>query len=211
MVTLSYSTISQCLQPQNSHNYMNKLMDIKIPDNDFFIKGREVEKTISDHVSGKKLNDNLSHIPHKFSIVQEQDFDPRCKRFVPIDNNYQLFALLDGHEPKDKRFLEIKSANSKMWSIGKWMDSYQRKLYAYAYPEYTSSIIITALMDQNRWKMEQPKVYEIPSSKQDIIDAEKYITNAIKTIEARDFTGGLVDGRCIDKYCYYGKNCYYKQ
>lgn len=209
-ITLSYSTITNCLQTKNSHNFVNKRAGMKVPDNEFFRKGHEIEKIISDHVSGKQLHENLAHIKHVFPIVQEEDFDPRCKRFVDINDKYQLFALLDGHNPDTKTFLEVKSANSKMWSLGKWLSSYQRKLYVLAYPEYTNSIIITALMDTEKWKYEQPKVYKIPSTEQDKIDAIKFLTDAITVIESKDFTGGLTEGKCLDSFCYYGVNCMFK-
>lgn len=209
-ITLSYSTINNCLQPENSHNWLNKQMGMKVPDNIYFEGGRRTEKIITAHISGKLIREDLAHIKTRCSIVAEVEFDPRCKRFMSINDKYQLFALLDAHEPTTKTLVDVKSGNGKMWSVGQWARSYQRKLYALAYPEYDRSVVITALMDDTRWKLEPPKEFNVPSTPKDKEEALEYLHKAIKTIEAGDFTGGLTDGKCLNSFCYYKENCQFK-
>lgn len=236
MITLSYSTINNCLLPSNSHNWANKINGAKVPENPYFFNGHRLHKIIQEHLSGQTPNEFLKHIPYTFPLVEEQDRDLRCRfKFVikssedeqmtllnstelevgisyivpNIKKSYEIVGYMDAQDPENLRFGEIKTG-SKMWSLGQFLNSYQRKTYALAKPEYTESILITAL-NETEWATTPPKVFKIPLTQQDRQDALKWIVEAIKLLESGDYTGGLDEnGKCANRFCYYGVNCQFK-
>ncbi len=74
---LSYSTIK--LLYDHPHCWLNKQMGIKAEEKPWMTEGREAHAIIQAHVSGKKPDERLKHIDFHFPIVEERDFDPRCK------------------------------------------------------------------------------------------------------------------------------------
>lgn len=206
MIILSFSTINMLYTA--SHNWINKQMGLKPEDRPYFKRGRAAHRIIQDHVSGVRLDDRLAHINYKFPIVETVDFDPKCKIFVPVDKNYAVRGYVDGHDPVNRRFLEIKTG---VWSIGKYQNSFQRKIYSLGLPSYTESIMVTGEWDPNAWKMAPPKVYIVPSTPKDRQEAMDWIIGGINIIEKGDFSGGLdAGGVCTNPYCYYGVNCHFK-
>ena len=209
MIKLSFSTINSCLQPENSHNWANKTMGAKVPDNEFFKNGHRLHKIIQEHISGKTPNDFLKHIPYTFPVVEEVDFDKRCEFTIKISEKYGVRGFIDAQDPDNKRFCEIKTGNT-LWSLGKFQQSYQRKVYALAKPDYTESILITALND-TEWPTQPPKLYKVPLTQKDRDEALAWIEKAIKVLESGDYTGGLdEEGKCTNRYCMYGANCQFK-
>jgi len=210
MITLSYSTINYCLQPENSHNWLNKMMGAKVPDNEFFRNGKRLHEIIQGHLSGKKTDPRLAGINYKFPIVEEVDFDKRCEFTLKINDKYAIRGFVDAKDPENKRLGEIKSAG-KMWTVGDFHRSMQRKVYALAFPDYKELVGITALSDDTQWPTIPPKVYPIPLTQKDRDDALKWILEAIERIEKKEFDGGLDENKkCIMRFCNFGINCQFK-
>lgn len=210
MITLSYSTINYCLQPENSHNWLNKMMGAKVPDNEFFRNGHRLHEIIQGHLSGKKPDSRLEHINYKFPIVEEVDFDKRCEFTFQVNEKYQIRGFFDALDPENKRLGEIKTAG-KMWTVGQFQSSMQRKIYALAKPDFTELVGITALSDDSQWPTTPPKVYPIPLTERDRKEALEWIMKAIQTIEKGEFNGGLDEnGKCVMRFCNFGENCQFK-
>lgn len=210
-LTLSYSTINNCLQPTNSHNWINKQMGLKPEERPEWKLGTEGHRIIQQHLCGKVLHPALSNIKYTFPIVEEEDFDPRTKIVIKISESIEVIGFIDAIDPDGKRIGEIK-LSSTPWMPKKYIDSYQRRIYALAFPEFTEAILFTGYKEPERWDKSPLKVYPIPLSDQDRKEAEAYIMDAVKLIEAGDFSGGLdSDGVCRNRYCYYGCNCSFKE
>ncbi len=210
---LSYSTINMVYEA--SHNWLNKQMGLKPEDHDYYHQGKEGHRIIQDHVSGKKPDERLTHIKFSFPIVEEVDFDARCKFEVPFEaeglkNEYSIIGFVDGKNLEEKRILEIK-VSSVPWSVLKFQQSLQRKLYAMSLIDMVETIGITAVRNPDNWKLDQPKLYKIPNTDKDRQEARDWIIGGIKIIESGDFKGGLDEnGKCTDPRCYYGVNCQFK-
>ncbi len=203
---LSYSTINMVLE--HPHCWLNKMMGFKPEEKPWMTEGREAHAIIQAHVSGKKLDDRLAYIGFHFPIVEETDFDPKCKFSFQFEG-WEIIGFFDGLDPANKRFLEIKTS-TEPWPISKYQQSYQRRLYSLARPEFTESILITGKRGPNTWKINQPKVYSLPLTDQDREEARVWLKKGIDFINAGDFTSDLVDGKCVDPRCYYGANCQFK-
>ena len=210
-MTLSYSTINYCLQPENSHNWINKMLGLKVPDNEFFRNGHRLHDIIQKHLSGKTIDYRLKHISYSFPIVEEVNFDKRCEFTHKLSDKYSIRGFVDAKDPDNFRLGEIKTA-SKMWTVGDFQRSIQRKIYALAHPEYKEMIGITALSDDSQWVSSPPKVYPIPLTNRDRKEAEKWINDAIELLEKGVFTGGLDEnGVCNMRFCSYAENCSFKK
>ena len=213
IITLSYSTINGCLQPHNSHNWLNKMYGLKSEDKAIYHEGKLAHDTIQGHVSGKRPHPDLVHIEYTFPIVEEVDFDRRCKFEFPVlhrDNNYNMIGFFDGLDKANGRYLEIKSSSSP-WSLQKFQSLIQRKIYALSDPLLKEAICISATRDIEAWKMSPPKVFVVPVTEQDRKDAMKWILEGIKVLESGKYDGGLDEnGKCVDRWCYFGVNCQFK-
>jgi len=217
VITLSYSTINMLYKA--SHNYLNKMMGLQPEEREEWKQGKEAHAIIQAHVSGKKIDDRLSHIKYIFPIVEEKDFDERCKFEIPIKfgvndkvvNSYKVIGYFDGLDIENHRFLEIK-ASDPVWSLIKFQNSIQRKLYAFANAQITEAVLITCSKYPDRWSQEPPKVFSVPLTPQDKSEAVKWLLGGIQIIESGKFDGGLDEnGICRDKFCYFGNNCSFKK
>lgn len=210
MIQLSYSTINSCLQPDNSHNWLNKVMGLKPEVRDYWTAGKKAHAIIQKHISGEEEHPALGHITDRFPITERVDFDPRCKfDFMIEGGKYNVIGFYDGLDPKNGRFLEIKTSSTP-WSIGKFKNSAQRKLYALANPKLTESVLIACRKDPELWELEKPKRFKVPITPEDRSEALAWIMAGIKVLESGDFTGGLEDGVCRNPWCYFGCNCSFK-
>jgi hypothetical protein len=213
MILLSFSTLNMVYTA--SHNWLNKQMGIKPEERPEWREGKLAHDLIQKHVSGKQAHPYLTHIKLQFPIVEECDLDPRCRFEFPIDSTgykykYGMIGFFDGINEEENRMLEIK-ASFAPWSIGKFHKLMQRKVYALAKPLVTEMICVTGLRNPDLWKDTPPKVYRIPMTEADREEAIDWIYGGIQIIESGDYTGGLVDGRCENPYCYFGKNCQFKE
>ncbi len=207
-IKLSYSTINMLYK--SSHNWVNKMCGIDIPQREEWENGHRLHRIIQDHLSGKIPDVRLKHLNLTFPIVEEKDFDERCKIFFKINDKYAIRGFLDGLNPENKCFLEIKTGNP-MWSINKFAQSMQRKIYALGKPDFIESYLITAFNDETQWNVFRPKVYKMTLTQKDREEAMEWILGGIEIIEKGDFKGGLDEnGKCVDKWCYYGENCQFK-
>jgi len=212
----SFSTLNNLMKC--SHSWINKTMGIKVPHRDYFDKGKEGHRVIQDHVSGRKKDERIAWLTEEFPIVEKRDFDPDCKFDISI-GGYSIIGFLDLQDPAKKRYGEIKLSGVP-WSLGKYKDSIQRKIYSLAFPQYKTGMLITGPFDPNQWKqrevegekMSDLKVMEWPLTEQDRKEATEWIKKGLAIFEAGDFNGGLDPdtGRCIDRGCPYMENCHFK-
>ncbi len=211
MIKLSYSTIN--LVYQHPHNYINKVMGIKQPPTDFFDNGKRLHKIIQRHVSGVEKHKYLEHLTLGFPIVETKEFDPKCEIGFKISDKYWMRGYFDGIDPKNGRTLEIKTGN-KMWSIGEFNKSVQRKIYCIALPHIKENVLVTAVKDDTTWEFNKPKEFSIPVKKEDKEIAMEWILKGIERIENigywKDKELEETNGVCVDRFCYWGNNCSFK-
>lgn len=206
MIQLSYSSLN--ILHTCPHNWLNKQMGIPQPEKPEWAQGKKVHQIIQAHVSGKKQHKDLKHIKFRFPVVEEKDFDDRCRFEFDFGKGF-VIGFMDGIDEKSKRFLEIKSADPQ-WSLGKFQKSMQRKLYAHARPEFTEAILITCSKNIDSWMRNPPKVYKVPLTEQDRKDAFEWILAGFEILESGNFTTDLVDGKCLDPRCWWGASCQFK-
>lgn len=205
MIRLSYTSLNNL---HNGHEWLNKQMGIPLPDYPFLREGKEAHRIIQDHVSGKKKDKRLKHIEIEFPIVEEKDFDERCKFSFNIESQtgkYEIIGFIDGLDKKNKRFLEIKTSG-KAWSMKKFRDSTQRKLYALADPTFKDAYIITGNKDPEAWDKDPLKLYSVSVTADDRAYAIDWILKGIEILEEGDFSGGLKDGKCTG--CFWNMDRY---
>lgn len=208
MITLSYSTLF--MLHGDSHNWINKQMGIKQEERDYFERGKAAHALIQAHVSGEKKLEELAHIERSFPVVEKKDFDPATKfEFSPKDG-YTIVGWADGLNRDEESILEIKTSSTLLWTIGKFKQSMQRKIYSIGFPWSKRAILITCKNQLIDGKLQKPKVMELEQTDQDKKEAFEWIEAGIKILENGPFDGGLVDGKCINKWCTYGKNCHFK-
>jgi hypothetical protein len=203
MIKLSYSSISNLY---NGHEWLNKQLGIPVPDYPFLKEGKEAHRIIQDHVSGKIKNEFLKHIEINFPIVEEKDFDERCKFTIPIGDKYLVSGFIDGIDIKNDRFLEIKTS-SKPWSMTQFRDAMQRKIYALSNPKFKEAYIITGSKNPSVWEKEPPKIYSLSLTQKDRDEALDWIRGGILILESGKFTGGLDEnGKCTG--CFWNMDRY---
>lgn len=192
------------------------MMGLKPEVRDYWTAGKEAHAIIQAHVSNKKKHPFLNHIELTFPIVEEKDFDERCKFNFPVKvgtnkgvNEYNMIGFYDGLDFENKRFLEIKSSDP-LWSVGKFQKAMQRKVYSLANPKLKEAILITCSKKIENWEKAPPKVFKVPLTEQDRREATSWIASAIQLLMSGDFTGGLEDGVCRDRWCYFGNACSFK-
>jgi len=183
-------------------------MGYEQPDNIYFQEGKICHRIIQDHVARIKTDKALKHILVHFPIVEVVDFDPQCKFSFKVGDHI-FRGFYDGLDWKNKRFLEIKSS-STLWTVGKFQQAIQRKIYALANPILEEAYLITCSRKPSDWTTQLPKVFKVPLTNQDREEALTWIKDSIKMIEAGEFTSDLVDGKCVDPRCYWGANCQFK-
>jgi len=203
-------------------------MGLKPEERVWWSQGKKAHAIIQAHVSGKTTDPRLAHIKFTFPIVEERDFDKRCKfdfdvrgcltvhtpktledeKFL-MRGEYNLIGFYDGLDYKNNRFLEIKSSDP-LWSVGKFQKAMQRKIYALADPLLSEAILITCSKNPDNWVKQPAKIFKVPLTDQDREEASDWITKAIELLEKGNFTGGLEDSVCTDPYCYFGCNCSFK-
>lgn len=203
----SYSTINMFYT--NSHCWINKQSGVKQEDKSYFSEGKIAHSIIQAHVSGRKYDERISYLDCKFPITERYDFDPLCKFSFEIDG-YEIVGFWDGKNIEEKRSLEIKTS-SKPWTLKKFMDSNQRKIYSLADEKIEEALLITGSRNPDDWATFKLRQFAVKLTDRDRFEAEAWIRGGIAIFEAGDFTGGLTDGVCLDPYCPYGKNCIFKQ
>lgn len=229
-VTLSYSTINNCLQPHNSHCWLNKQMGIKVPDRGYFTEGKKCHRIMQEHVSRRRVDDRLLYFMQKFEVVEEKDFDEKThftfdvaekyreifkdedEKTVPFiaENKYLLHGYYDGRNEEFTDMLEGKFSSTP-WSIGQYQKSIQRKIYGLSEPRFQRAWLFTGLRDSDMWSRVKPRVFPIDFTDQDKQEAIEWIIKGIQVLEKGDFSGGLdSDGHCNDHQCLYAENCHFR-
>lgn len=219
MISLSYSSLN--MLHEASHQWVNKQMGIRVPDYPFLTEGNEAHRIIQQHVSGKKKHPLLEHIKYIFPVVEPDidDSDPSywdlkepCKfefraNSPEVTGNYVIKGYYDGIDRDNGRILEIKSSRT-LWSLSKFRNAMQRKLYGLSNSKLNEAVLITCARNVEDWNTQPPKVYSVPYTEKDRQEAVDWIVAGIKIIESGDFTGGLDEnGKCLG--CFYGNNCHF--
>lgn len=197
-----------------SHCWINKMMGIKAEQTTSMTEGKDGHKILQGHLSGQKKDDRLKWLEENFPIVETRDFDPLCKFDITVEG-YSVIGYLDAQDPDRKRFGEIK-LSSTPWSLKKFQDSPQRKIYSLAFPQYETAVLFTGSKNPDEWcKSDGSKgqmfVFDVPCTQRDRDEAEQWIKEALKIFMDGDFNGGLdQEGRCVERYCPWGNNCHFK-
>lgn len=214
MLQLSFSSLN--ILHTCPHNWLNKQMHIPQLEKKEWAEGKHCHNLMQDHVSGKKLHPYLKHIKHTFPIVEQVDFDPRCKfdlifRMDAID--YRIIGFYDGRNEDSSKLLEGKFS-FQPWSLSKFQKSMQRKLYAWSNPNFNEAILITGKRDPKLWKKEPPKVYKVPMTDKDRDEAVVWMREGIHIFKSGNFTSDLeiINGKptCTDNWCWWGSSCSFK-
>ena len=211
MITLSFTSISGL--HEHPHYWLNKMMGAKMPEWDFFKRGKECHRIMQDHVSGRVPNKGLEWFQYKFPLVEEVDYDPKMNFRIKINEKYEVQGFLDGLNEEELSMLEGKFG--EIWSLGKYQRSFQRKIYSLLRPDIKVQRILTGVSFPEQWPFKQPKTYTIEPTQADRDEAMAYILEGIRILESGEFYGDLVksdDGEyhCNDPRCLYGKNCLFK-
>lgn len=183
------------------------MMNIPQPEKIEWEEGKICHRIIQDHVSRIKVDDRLKHILITFPVVETVDFDKNCYFEFPM-GDYLIRGYYDGLDIENGRFLEIKSGSS--WSFSKYQKSFQRKLYALSNPNFKEAYLITCPRSPEEWNKNPPKTFKLPCTEEDRAEAKQWILDGIKILEAGDFKTDLVNGKCEDRYCFWGNQCLFK-
>lgn len=206
MIKLSYTTLNYL---HNGHEFLNAQMKIPVPLYDFLQQGKEGHRLIQAHLSGEKEHPYLKDLKVRFPITEREDFDERCKFSFLMETQigkYEIFGFVDGLDRENKRLLEIKLSNTG-WTMSKFRDAMQRKLYALAYPDYGEQIIVTGSKHPEKWESNPPKLYSLKVSDKDLMDARGWIIKGIEILESGNFKGGLDEnGKCTG--CFWNMDRY---
>lgn len=220
--TLSFSTINNCLQPENSHNWLNKQMGAEVPFQHYFEEGKICHRIIQDHVAGIKEDDRLSHIPLQFDVVEIDDKDTRTEftfninekyeeltgKPCPLSKQYNFHGFFDGRDIDWTKMLEIKSS-STLWSVGKFLKAMQRKCYSIV-DTVVEAYLITCPRDPKLWSRVKPKYFKVPITHADRVEGIEWIVAGAMVLDKGEFHGGLEDGVCTMARCPYGRNCNFR-
>lgn len=207
-VTVSYSSIQA--YNEYSHTWINKMNGLKTKDLPIFQEGTRVERIILDHVSGRKPDERIVAAGIKlpeFEVVQKKEFDPDTKKFVPLNDKYQLFVQLDGISYKNKSFLDVKaSSKNTRWGMTKLRESNQFRLYSWAYPDLPEGYVINADRDVDNpdW-VKSIRVFKHSFTKEEQEQALAWVWEFIKNIEAGNFdlTPNTDYKKCLYESCPY--------
>ena len=200
MTKLSFSTLSELYNCRMS--WLNKLMGLPKHEPHYFEEGRLAHRVIQDHMSGKKkdsrlLRDGVDILP-EFSIVEEEDFDPRLKFESPITwrdlPSYYLFGYMDGKNKDSGRILEIKTSNTP-WSPKRFEDSMQWRFYALCNDWVREIYLVTCTRGLANLKVMHREV-----TPADLEQARAWVDGAISIIESGNFNPP--EGETC-KSCYY--------
>lgn len=210
-VWLSFSTINMLYNC--SHGWINKVLKREVEDKTYFQEGREAHRLIQDHVSGIKKTHYLTGWREEiyFPIVEQKQFDDNLRFRFDIDDTYGVTGFADGLNPDLLRVGEIKTS-SVIWSVKKYAESMQRKVYAVGFPSYKEGLLITCSRNPRDWFLKPPRTALVPFTDRDREEALAWIKGGIAIIKNGNFKGGLdSDGYCNDWNCLYGKNCFFRR
>lgn len=180
-------------------------MGIPVPDYPFLAEGRDGHRIIQEHIARIKKHDYLKGLGVEFPIVEEKDFDERCK-FSFLVGECEIIGFYDGRNGGFSRTVEIK-LSSVPWSMLKFKKDMQRKLYALSDERIKEQFLITGHRDIEKWNDDPPKIYSLKPTKKDKEEAREWIMEGVAILEKGDFSGGLdEDGKCLG--CFWNMDRY---
>lgn len=193
---LSTSTLNAFLDCPRS--YLNKQIMLPKITFDYFTYGKEGHVVIQKHISGAHRDPRLA-APlkgHKFPVVEKCDFDANLKFSIPFGPD-TFIGFLDARNDQLKIYSDIKISTT-LWTLKKFMDLMQRKVYQLAYPDY-SFLGITATPD-----LESVYTVPIPNRPKDAEIAREWIVAGIKAINESKFEANE-KANCFR--CVYKESC----
>ena len=194
MIYLSYSTISDYYKAH--HSYLNYIMGIKKPVSPQMEQGKKDHETIQAHCLGGN-NPALENVKLRFT---QKEYEFR----VPWDSKYGIHGFIDLWDKDTNSLAEIKTG-SAVWSLRKFMDLMQWRLYAKA-TETKQCYGISCIAG-----VKNARVYPLPYTQKDAIMIDKWVTAAIEMIDAKKFTDDLIEEKWCTGNCGYRDNCrFYK-
>lgn len=191
---LSCSKLNSFLECPRS--YLNAMMYLEKEDFPYFHTGREGHEIIQKHISNKLLDDRLKDLKYHFPIVEEKDFDERLKFEIKFDDD-TFIGFLDARNDEKKVFCDIKISTT-LWTMKKFLDLMQRKVYQLAYPGY-SFVGITAKPD-----LSEVYTIELPNRPKDSETAREWIIEGFKKVKESKYEANP-DANC--HRCVYRKTC----
>lgn len=193
---LSYSSLSAFNDCPRS--FLNAQMMLDKIDFPYFHTGREGHQIIQKHISNAKKDPRLTELLKglKFPAVEMRDFDPNMKFSIKFGND-EFIGFLDARNDQLKIYSDIKISTT-LWTLKKFMDLMQRKVYQLAYPGY-SFLGITATPD-----LESVYTVPIPNRPKDAEVAREWIVAGIKAINESKFEANP-DANCFR--CVYKNSC----
>lgn len=176
---LSVSTLNAFLDCNLT--FKNKQMMLSKIDFPYFHTGREGHKIIQNHLAGYKKDPRLTTAlkGQVFPVVEKMDFDANLKFTIPFGDD-SFIGYLDARNDQLKIYSDIKISTT-LWTLKKFMDLMQRKVYQLAYPDY-SFVGISALPD-----LSEVKVVKVDNRPQDAEKAREWITEGFKAIKESNF------------------------
>jgi len=215
MFEVSYSSLAQVIKCPKS--WLCKINGYETHDFKWFKEGKDIHAIIQEHVSGTKEHSFLTQCgitkDYHFPMVEEKDFDEKMKftfEVVADGVPFLMRGYLDGLNPEIKRGLEIKSG-SALWSLGDFIKSPQRRIYALAL-DLKDMLLITVKRDMNLWETDPKrslKKYLVPTTELDKKSAMEFIKlgchiilkSEYKAPENRNCFNCIYKGSCEDSLC----------
>ena len=192
---LSCSTLNAFLDCELS--YLNKQRKLPTFEFDYFTTGKEAHKIVQKYISGKIDDPRLRELDGlHFPIVEEKDFDDRLRFEIPFGSD-KFIGFLDARNDEEKIFSDIKTSTT-LWTLKKFLDLMQRKVYQLAYPQY-SFVGITTKPD-----LSEVYVVEIPNRPKDAEVARDWIVEGFRAIKQSKFQANP-DANCYR--CVYKDSC----
>jgi hypothetical protein len=187
-------------------------MNILVPDYHFLKEGKDCHRIVQDHVARIEDHKYLKNIKVEFPIVEEVNFDSRCKfefelvskieEFSPyvglhkLKGKYKIIGFYDGRLEDYSKTMEGKFSSTP-WTIGKFKKDIQRKIYALSNNKIKEQFLITGYRDVEKWKTNPLKISSLKPTEKDKMEAAEWIIKGIEILEKGDFTGGLdKNGKC---------------
>jgi len=181
--------------------YLNATMYLEKEDFPYFHTGREGHAIIQKHISRKELDERLTEKLSKyhFPVVEEKDFDERLKFKLKFGDD-EFIGFLDARNDEQKVFSDIKISTT-LWTMKKFLDLTQRKVYQLAYPDY-SFVGITAKPD-----LSEVYTVDLPNRPKDAEYARNWILEGFKKVKEGAKTNYAENPNANCFRCVYRRSC----
>jgi hypothetical protein len=197
MIELSFTTMNALIHEPHTFlcKYVHGLETFRTPAQE---EGSRSHRIVQDHVSGRAEHPGLAHLPF-FPHVEQQDFDPRTKVRMPIDEDFGFIGYVDGLNHQTGQFLEIKTGSR--WGRQRFLELAQWKLYAAALPDYREVVFVNCPGSPETWSRASVALFRHRIRPENREFARVFIERAIGIIRHIDSYPLKVRGR--SRWCSY--------